>query len=135
MGRLPGYQSVAGNVLRIQDSIQVTENSNSKTFDIGNNNFEYILVYVKHDSYSLPCLGICDIKNQLYLGFGCYNDKRSDDGMVHRYYQAGVVLEDSLYIRYYNGKSTQIAFSMDNGKLTVTGISGAGIYNIDLILF
>ena len=142
-GRLPGYQSITDNVLRIQDYIEVTKEagatsgySGSKTFDIGNNNFEYILSYVKRDSYSFPCLGIYDIQNQTYLGFGCSNDKRSDDGTNHWYYQAGGVSENSIYVSYY-GSSADAEFDLADGKLSVTiktYRSDKG-YNIDLILF
>lgn len=135
-GKLPGYQSVAGNVMRIQDSIQVTQESNSKTFDIGNNNFEYILAYVERDTNTLPCLGIYDIANQSYLGFGSYSEDTSFDYTTNKSYLYYKAISDgsSLYVRYYNGESTQIAFSIDNGKLTVTVVYGRGC-NIDLILF
>jgi len=132
-GKLPGYQSFAGNVLRIQDTIQVTENSNSKTFDIGNNNFEYILVYVERDAQTLPCLGIYDIKNKTYLGFYCTSEELYGGG----FYKGGNPSEDSLYTRYYNGNSTQVAFSLDESKLTVTVVvpTEQKGYDVDIILF
>lgn len=144
-GKLPGYQSVAGSVLRLQESIPMTtvnstRSEGSKIFDIGNNNFEYILVYVKHNSYSLPCLGIYDVQNQLHWGFACYNEETgydsTTDTTIHHYYQA-TVSENSLYTQYRDSKSTQITFSLDNGELTVmvTDAAGKTTCNIDLILF
>ena len=151
-GKLPGYQSYAGNVLRLREYIEMVQDENSskmcsgtKQFDIGNNSFEYILSYVKvgdnAGNYTYPCLGIYDIANGAYLGFGCNIDKRSDDGSSHYYYEAGNAIEESLYIHRYNGHHAEAKFELENGKLNVTvqshytGYTMPNGYYVDLILF
>ncbi|MBQ3118164.1 MAG: hypothetical protein IJC10_00165 [Clostridia bacterium] len=147
-GKLPGYQSVAENVMRIQGSISVTSTGSgyytgSRTFDIGNNTFEYILTYVKRadggvSGQTLPCLGIYDIKESSYLSFYCNNINNSSGEL----YNASVCVH-SLYIRDYpnsNYSTAYITFSMDDGKLTVelNAYSKYGTpvgFGIDLILF
>lgn len=147
-GKLPGYQSVAGNAMRLQESIGVTNTgsgyySGSRTFDIGDNTFEYILTYVKRanggvSTQTLPCLGIYDIKESSYLSFYCNNINNSSGEL----YNASVCVH-SLYICDYpnsNYSTAYITFSMDNGKLTVE-LNAYSKYDtpvgfdIDLILF
>lgn len=140
MGKLPGYQSVAGNVLRIKESISMTKVSNyrsegSKTFDIGNNNYEYILSYVKDDKHGNSCLGIYDIVNKSHLGF-CV---RSDDALGPYY--------DRLIIRSplntASSPRVEMMLSLEDGELTVSLAailhnSDSSIdkaYTVDLILF
>ena len=160
-GKLAGYQSVSGNIMRIQDYIEVERYSpntsgygqynGSKSFDIGNNNFECILVYVKHKeeknslTYTYPCLGIYDIVDDSYMGFSCYRDnKSSSDGKTHWYYSVGSMDEESLHILEHDKYSheAEVRFILDNGKLTVTveshtsnAIEDVEGYSIDLILF
>lgn len=119
-GKLPGYQSVASNTMILNDKIYLENTtpykrlslSGSATFDIGENNFEYILTYVKSDSQTHPCLGIYDVVNCSYLGFHCVNSSYSASCST-----------DSLYIQDYNSSArryTYITFALANGKLTVT---------------
>ena len=141
MGKVPGYQSVAGSVMRIQDYIEVTKESGissyfsgSKTFHIGNNNFEYILTYVKRDNYTLPCLGIYEIANKSYLGFYCTQDEKYADGS-HYYYKGGNPSEKYLHISLRG----EARFTLDNGILNVM-VGGyfddsPSRIEIDLILF
>lgn len=146
-GKLPGYQSVAGNVMRIREGIGVTKTDSgycgSKTFDIGNNAFEYILTYVKYtygdvSSTTLPCLGIYEIKSSTYLSFYCNNFNNSSGEL----YNSSVCVH-SLYIRDYpnsNYSTAYITFSIDDGKLTVN-LNASSRYGtptyfvIDLLLF
>ena len=74
-----------------------------------------------------------NIKNKTYLGFYCTSEEQYGGG----FYKGGNPSEDSLYTRYYNGDSTQVAFSLDDGELTVTVTVAAEHkgYNIDIILF
>lgn len=151
-GKLPGYQSFAGNVVRIQEYMGITGTDSgyytaSRTFDIGNNNFEYILTYVKRSgesssTYTFPCLGIYDISEQSYLGFHCNNEETTTQG-GHLSYSAHVS-EKSLFIRDYPSDSSYevyLKFAIDNGKLTVTLYSYSRYaskpkgFDIDLILF
>ena len=140
-GKLPGYQSFAGdNILHLQESIAITGSgtclSGSATFDIGNNNFEYIL--------SLPtvgsndCLGIYDISAKSYIGFAHY----TDDRVVHT--------NSSLYtycdrVSGYSVRR-EISLSLENGILTVDLVvmytesaysfsEGTHYFPINLILF
>lgn len=119
-GKLPGYQSLAGNTILLNDGICLENTtpykqyslSGSATFDIGKNSFEYILTYVKSGSQTHPCLGIYDIVNRSYQGFHCVNSSYSASCST-----------DSLYIYDHNRNArtyTYITFSLDNGKLTVT---------------
>lgn len=143
-GKLPGYQSNAGNTMIINERIYLENTtpyqqrslSGSTTFDIGENNFEYILSYVKNGSQTYPCLGIYDILENSYLGFHCVSPSYSASAST-----------DSLYIQDYDSsrrRYTYITFALDNGKLTVTfntydegGFDpGDGVLrSIDLILF
>lgn len=143
-GKLPGYQSVAENTMILNERIYLENTtpyrqyslSCSTTFDIGENNFEYILAYEKSNSETHPCLGIYDIVSHSYLGFHCVNSSYSASAST-----------DSLYIQDYNSSGrryTYITFALDNGKLTVTlntyderGFdSGDGVVRtLDLILF
>ncbi len=151
-GKLPGYQSFAGNVMRIQEYMGITGTDSgyytaSRTFDIGNNNFEYILTYVKRSNVGLstgtfPCLGIYDISEQSYLGFHCHNENTNAQGN-HTSYLASVS-EKSLFIRDYPSDSSYevyLKFAIDNGKLTVTLYSYSRYaskpngFDIELFLF
>ncbi len=155
-GKLPGYQSFAGNVMRIQKTIKLTRkgtvgedyrsSSGSITIDIGNNNFEYILTYVKRSESipaygTLPCLGIYDILSNSYLGFLCTKEYTYSSGK-HMSYEAGVS-ENSLYISggKWMGHKAYINFEIDDGNLTVTlntyseETAAPGSLGIDLILF
>jgi hypothetical protein len=150
-GKLPGYQSCAGNIMRLREYIEVKQNegtaqmcSGTKQFDIGNNNFEYILTYVKlgnnAGNHTYPCLGIYDIANNTYLGFGCNIDETSDDGEIHYYYKADSANEESLYIHRYNGHHAEVKFTFNEGKLDValqshyTGYTVPKGYYVDLVL-
>lgn len=139
-GKLPGYQSVAGNVMRITDYVEITNfngsstYSGSKTFDIGNNTYEYILCYTKKSNSTLECLGIYDIKEQSYLGFA-----RTDT-----YFTSAIADLSSLTVNRWDssGVNSSITFALDDGKLTVTMEVTHGKYNligssyaIDIILF
>lgn len=125
-GRLPGYQSVAGNVLVIDEKLTRTvetagkTHTGSATFDIGNNNYEYILVMTPRPSTSysydpMPCLGVYDIKTGSYLGFhgSKYHDFSSGG--------TGGFSEGHLYSHYEDGgdKYIRLTFSISDGKLTV----------------
>jgi hypothetical protein len=139
-GKLSGYQSVAGNVMRIQESIRITGSgktlNGSATFDIGANNFEYILVMRTGDleSSNRNYLGVYNIAANSYIGFR----NRSDD--------INLMSTSSLYVYSSNsGGNTyrDVTFSLENGILTVN-MRATSYYNydevtyifpIDLILF
>lgn len=138
-GRLPGYQSVAGNVMRITDNVKMANfifdstYSGSKTFDIGNNTYQYILCYVKKANYTFECLGIYDIAEQSYLGFS----------RIDTYQLSSIAFINELPCLYHNQRNNaKLTFALDNGKLTVTltainapkDLIGT-VYDIDLILF
>ena len=110
-GKLPGYQSVAGNVLVINETATKTAEtsgsdlSGSVTFDIGSNNYEYILV-LNTDGGS--CLGVYDITNNIYLGYGYYRSRAVYSNAYVTSYS-----DDNHY------KYTELTFDISNGKLTV----------------
>lgn len=142
-GKLPGYQSVAGNVLRIQENISMRKidsyrSEGSKIFSIGNNDYEYIVTYVKTDvKDTLPCLGIYDIVNKSYLGFAVEN---SADKVIGPFY-------DKLRIRESPNNAADpdvdMTLSLENGELAVSLFARVtnsigiidNVYTVDLILF
>lgn len=147
-GRLPGYQSVVGNVMRLKETITInTEKSSSildgsASFDIGDNNFEYILAYreyePKKETYGPTygtCLGIYDIANDHYRNFNTSDEKKNDKRLaIQRIQQEYYQFHRSVYAK----------FELENNILTVflhvfdsykDFPAGAHSFDIDLILF
>lgn len=115
-GKLLGYQSVVGNIMVIDEVITHTHTganqnsltSGSYTFDIGNNNYEYILVIPpEHGNYKYDVLGIYDISEGTYISFRVVNDSK-------RAYSTNEIYLCCDYERY-----VQATFSLNNGILTV----------------
>ncbi len=128
-GRLPGYQSVAGNVLVIDETVETVAETNSNTltgsatFDIGSNNYEYILVYtpfVYPGTYdpTLPNLGIYDIAKGTYTAFYATSTTDGGNGTTIPYrlqYSSKYLVSDCLY----DERDTHLTFDLADGKLTV----------------
>ena len=145
-GKLPGYQSVAGNVMHLKETIDITvENSTSnfyisKSFDIGPNNFEYILAYREQEDGSKtqwPCLGIYDIKKNGYRSYstiGSSSDVKSD----------AILIQNTMYGAQWNYLKIYATFELDENilKVSLKGTRGSEYlapgthsFDIDLILF
>ena len=160
-GKLPGYQSVVGNVMRLKKTISITTEtktsnlSKSVSFDIGPNNFGYILVYrdFAEAPYNTqyPCLGIYDIANQKYRSFWA-TSRVVTGGVYARTFQATadeekLILENNMHGSSYYTSSLSASVELDNDILTLTlharkvnGTShgyeiGTYSFDIDLILF
>ncbi len=122
-GKLPGYQSVAGNVLVIDETVtKVADTSGSgltgsATFDIGGNNYEYILVMTPTASSSnmMPCIGVYDIINKTYL---CYS---GTDVNNLGYISKGAYSDKKItsHTDVSHNRYTDLTFEISNGKLTV----------------
>lgn len=137
-GKLPGYQSVTGNVMRIQGIFTLYNGIGSAEFDIGSNNFEYIMAYERS---GYPFLGIYEIASGLYLSFrhsGNYSSVlwELDSSIQSLYIDNDVTGERCV---------TSVTFSITSGKLTVNAervrtstaatIPSVTAQNIDLLLF
>ena len=145
-GRLPGYQSVAGEIMNIKDKIQIvfsssTSGSGSKTFDIGNNNFSKIFSVTWPDRTNE--YGTVSVYN---METGKYLSGRADESGTGT--KEGILSQARFYIMSNtSGKvSGYITFSLSDGILTVDGkitTSLSGKFkkgeivdmDIDLILF
>lgn len=156
-GKLPGYQSVAENVMRLQKTLQIkvdsyTNNvSDTVTFDLGPNNFQYILVYTEpdiDDFRHFPCLGIYDIAKKKYRSFyandrNLFNDEYAYSAAAH---------DDGIVINYgwsdWGGTSilnttAAVSFELEDNVLTVLFKASANsefsekthTFDLDLILF
>lgn len=158
-GKLPGYESVVGNVMRLHETIDVTVESQtdyisgSASFNIGANNFEYILVYREYEPYKnyigaqLPCLGIYDIANKKYRSFCATSYTNSNISGVH--FTGMISNENNIVSQYMSSaedtslKEMNISFELENGVLNVLFqiyarnrfMPGTHSFDIDLILF
>lgn len=123
-GKLPGYQSVAGNVLVIDETAETPPLegelakiiSGNAVFDIGNNNYKYIIVVHPHqitENYRTyhQCIGIYNIETKTYFCFYRYYDESYfTDKKIRRFYHRTLNNHD-----YYD----DMTFELENGKLTV----------------
>ena len=141
-GKLPGYQSVSGNIMRIQDGMTITSDSTqsfiegSATFDIGNNNFQYILSLPTDGSSE--CLGMYNIADKTYAGFAYYSDNYVACNNTGLYTYCDRYVSTNIY--------RTIRLSLENGVLTVNlkayrttdneqFCAGSYYFPINLILF
>lgn len=148
-GRLPGYQSVVGNVMRLKETITIkNEDTNTRTikgsasFDLGANDFEYILAYREYEprketygpTYG-TCLGIYDIANDHYRNFNTNDATENDEKLTiqrihqeyyqfHRYVYATFELENNILTVSLRIHDSYKDFSV-----------GDHSFDIDLILF
>ncbi len=112
-GKLPGYQGVAGNVIILNETVSFKGSGSmikgSVQFDIGENDFEYILTMRPGNSYSdsSDFLGIYNISENTYMGFGVYSDSR-------RHYSTSELYLYCDYTIYLIG-----SFSLSDGILTI----------------
>lgn len=112
-GKLPGYQSVEGNVMILNETVSFTGSGSSikgsVQFDIGENDFEYILTMRPGNSYSNSSdfLGIYNISENTYMSFAVYTDSRRDYSTSELY----------LYSNYTI--SLRGSFSLSDGILTI----------------
>lgn len=146
-GKLPGYQSVAGNVMRLKKTLTFNLESptgtvsDSISFDLGPNNFEYILAYNEKSGPESganyhPCLGIYDIAKNQYMSFS-----RTSDGSTS-------TTNGLITVRFWKGAGwivtkASVSFELENNILTVLFKAtnadefrkGTHVFDIDLILF
>ena len=146
-GKLPGYQSVVGNVMRLKKTLTFNLESptgtvsDSISFDLGPNNFEYILTYneksgTESGAIYYPCLGIYDIAKNQYMSFS-----RTNDGSAS-------TTNSLVTVRFWKGAGwiitkASVSFELENNILTVLFKAsnadefrkGTHSFDIDLILF
>ncbi len=122
-GKLPGYQSIAERVLVIDETVSKVAEASEKylrgsvTFDIGNNNYEYILVYSPFiDIDNMNCIGIYDIINKTYLSFYGTNISSQTGLPYGAAYSANNV---TSHADVDHDDYTELTFSVEDGKLTV----------------
>ena len=157
-GKLPGYQSVAGNVMRLHKTFNIESNGNyigmgeSASFDLGPNNFQYILVYTEPDNGDTthyPCLGIYDIAKNKYRSFYAYDRKLY--GSDYRYDACSYEKAELVISRgmsEWSGTSSlttrcSVFFELENNILNVSFKATANStfperthsFDMDLILF
>ena len=145
-GRLPGYQSVVGNVMRLKETITISTEQSSSTldgsasFDLGENNFEYILTYREYESRSdgirfKSCLGIYDIANNQYRCLYTTDTSEKDEK---------ISIQCSWKGTSSNTTKVDATFELKDNVLTVflhalrnrdKFSAGAHSFDIDLILF
>ncbi len=143
-GKLPGYQSVTGNVMNIKDKIQIVVGGSSeewvKTYDLGANNFHKIIsaVWAREREYST--IGVYDIENDTYLSCRSVTPGSGDE-------EAKMSCAKFYIASSSSGNNyTYLIFSISDGLLTIephffnTVIdkyeNGEIVeYDIDLILF
>ena len=115
-GKLPGYQSVSGEIMVIDERITHTPTgtgfssttSGSYTFDIGNNSYEYILAITPdYGDYGYDVLGIYNISEGTYISFRVVNNSK-------RAHSTNEIYLCCDYERY-----VQATFSLNNGILTI----------------
>ena len=112
-GKLPGYQSVAGKILYINESAEIElwdryVVTTSVSFDIGNNNFNYIL---------------CPNFNDDHMGKQSLAIYRISDGKIMSYFSTSDdeadVINNKVWL-FYNGVRRDTAdFSLNGGVLTL----------------
>ena len=146
-GRLPGYQSVVGNVMRIKKTITfdveepVGKLSDTESFDLGSNNFEYILAYneksgAESGTIYHPCLGIYDIAKMQYRSFYENSDgaSKSYTSLVTQYSWKGagwITTKSSISFEIEEGVLTVLFSAVNADKFSKVTHS----FDIDLILF
>lgn len=119
-GKLPGYQSVGGNIMFFSENITLTNTSMNKqsyisgsaTFDIGENNFKYILAMRTGErSYeNMDFLGLYNIEEDTYIGFRNVGDAQGE------YSSEGLC----VFSRSMNpSASRSVTLSLKDGVLTV----------------
>ncbi len=123
-GKLPGYQSVAERVLVIDETVSKVAEASEKylrgsvTFDIGNNNYEYILVMTpyKGSTSNMPCIGVYNIVDKTYL---CYSG--TDVSSVNYAPTKGAYSANKVtsHTDVNHDDYTELTFSVEDGKLTV----------------
>jgi len=142
-GKLPGYQSVAENTMRIKETVSVDIQSSiggsqSISFDIGNNNYKKIMVITEPEGPELGAIGYYDIEKGKYFSFVATSGAQGY-GACDASYSVG-----QLYISNYGGKYIVLVFSISDGVITVDvdvkaqgGLAVGSVedVDIDLILF
>ncbi len=144
-GKLPGYQSYAENVLRIKETLTFTLESSEKnlyetlTFDLGPNNFEYIMTYREYGvgedgrTYN-SCLGVYDIANNRYRSLHTTDTTKDDEKLMIQSSWEGISWKDERAF---------VTFELIDNILTVSFqaiavdrfSAGTHSFDIDLILF
>jgi len=105
-GKLPGYASNEGYVMKITDWVTVTGLvAENKTYDIGNNNYRFVLAVQDGNGQSRRCLGIYNIAEGTYNSFSYHYS-----GAVYSIGSALIV-----YQEYY--KQCKATVSIQDGKL------------------
>ena len=145
-GKLPGYQSNANSVLYLNEKITATLNTNSSAygsaqFDIGANNFNYIMIVnFEGDTSYNDVLSIYRISDGRIIGFCNYNDandaKYSTEKLFSRYRTSG--LREYVGLSFVDG-----ILSVDLEVHKTLGLSGSSLgvagstisVPINLILF
>lgn len=142
-GKLPGYQSNANSVLHLNETITATLKTNNSAFgreefDIGANNFNYILIvnFESDTSYN-DILSIYRISDGSIIGFCNYNDdndaRYSTEKLFSRYTSSG--LKEYVGLSFADGiLSVNLEVYKSSGSSL--GVAGSTIsVPINLILF
>ena len=139
MGKLPGYQSNSGYLMKITDNIKIADLEPSglsstykgtKTYNIGANNYQYILAYKAPSSLTdgYSCLGLYSLADGSYVSFA---------GNEHG---SWLHIRDALYLHYENNARSKGNLSLADGVLTVDityrkDVSYGADFSINLYLF
>lgn len=127
MGKLPGYQSNALSVLKIEDSarevLNGAETTEIRSYNVGNNNFRYLLA-VQDDNGGGPgykVLSLYSFETGSYLSTwaGFSENQAGVEGAFYR--QSGLFLYLEGEPGYWTSASLSAsAISIENGVLTLT---------------
>lgn len=116
-GKLPGYSSSAQHVMRIKERISIAKREEHihKSYDIGNNKYNYLLAYMPQSTATnaYGALGLYNISDGSYLSF--LGNKSYSDGIN---YNCGMRLE-ALNIHQNNGASATAIVSFTEGTLSL----------------
>lgn len=116
-GKLPGYASRVDNVLEIHDTVTGytlgTNFTETKTYDIGNNKYRFMLVYDReYVSANGTALGIYDFAKSSYLSFDFVGNVTT--GYVQPYTDKLILYREADRARI------EATVSVSNGILTLT---------------